>query len=381
MARFSLRDDGSVTASAAAFAAARTASRIASNALPPRSSAPSVSPRSTFANRLRRISRPTASMTSAAFETDLIVDSDATRVASFAATARRRSFARRFPRRCPRTYATSAAPRRRRGKYTPSTQSSESEDSEGVRVVRVLRARAPESSVPVLVAVTRTRRPRGPGPDPGGGARRGGFARAPAPSFFSSVSVPVSRAPSSNANVAAYSARVNLRPADVTYSVNASPSGSLPFAPRRERNGAEPGGAPPPAVPSTNRPTSRTSPPSLAYIAAIARSRATDGNPVPRTRHVFGADPNCDVSTTSSATAVRSVVGANRIVTITSPFAGTTPRLGSTVNGPEVAFRVAWNSNAMGTLHRRGTRSTCSAPTAQRPKSTAEGNTVSFITG
>ena len=110
---------------------------------------------------------------------------------------------------------------------------------------------------------------------------------------------------------------------------------------RRERNGAEPGGAPPPAVPSTNRPTSRTSPPSLAYIAAIARSRATDGNPVPRTRHVFGADPNCDVSTTRSATAVRSVVGANRIVTITSPFAGTTPRLGSTVNGPEVAFRVA----------------------------------------
>ena len=80
-------------------AADRTASRIAANAPPPRSSALSVSPRSAFASRLRRTSRPMASMASAAAATDREAVSDATRVASFAAMARRRSFARSFPRR------------------------------------------------------------------------------------------------------------------------------------------------------------------------------------------------------------------------------------------------------------------------------------------
>mmetsp|Transcript_9428 Transcript_9428/g.39589 ORF Transcript_9428/g.39589 Transcript_9428/m.39589 type:complete len:291 (+) Transcript_9428:2147-3019(+) len=269
------------------------------------------------------------------------------------------SFARSFPCFWLRTRAKSLAPRSFRGTNTPSTKSSDASETYPFVSKASFSSPSAVSGEETSRGASRTARaeslrPRGPSSECG----RECFTIASA----SALAYPAAR--SSNAATTASARKVASSPP-----LRRLGSRGLGFAGGAGRGAGFRGVG--------------------VFFPAFFVSMAFAGNPVPRTWHTNGRNPNCATRTSSSSVAVAATLGVNASAIVAHPSAGTIPDAGVTEKResvfccfPSASFRhISSYSNAMGAVHVIVTVFSCVSPTALKPKSTTFGNATSFITG
>ena len=297
-------------------------------------------------------------MAPAAVATDLRSVAAALTRASRAAIAFSMSFARSFPCFWLRTRAKSLAPRSFRGTNTPSTKSSDASETYPFFFVS-----KPSVSSPSAVSGEETSR----------GASRTARAESLRPRGPSSECFTIA-----SASALAYPAARSSNAATAASARNVF-SASEKSPPLLFRRLGSPGRG---FAGGAGRGAGFTWGFGFSFSRACFFSTAFlfAGNPVPRTWHTNGRNPNCATRTSSSSVDVAATLGENATAMDARPSAGTIPDAG--VTEKHVSFEgISSYSNAMGAVHVIVTVFSCVSPVALKPKSITRGNATSFITG